>query len=374
MSRFISTSSPLHSLPLGLLSLILLGAMVGQPSALVRAAEPAIHRLTQAAPRLAEVEVGQVPSLVRNRVLRYVAQETGTARPALTIVSAIAEVWSDGCLGIANPAENCAAVQTPGWHLAVSDGSITRIYRTNATAQAIREEVPVADTPELPRLTASSILDEITRTTQVPLEQLDIVAAASRTWDGCLGLPSLEQPMCTMIAIPGWRVVVKAPERVWIYHTDQDGTKIRLNQAASQQGPETLVPQLLGDTQLPGPEAGVLFTVVTSGGFTGQAERTVLFEDGRVVRYSDRGEAELVRSHSPQAVAAFSEQMRLAQPDRFQGLYYPAPSGAADYRTVTILPGSFGVLQYDDIVADQLPTQLQQVMEIWQAFSAPVSR
>ncbi|HEY9881352.1 MAG TPA: hypothetical protein V6D29_23045 [Leptolyngbyaceae cyanobacterium] len=314
----------------------------------------------------------RLPSPVRNRVLLHAARETGQSRNSFSILNASAETWPDPCLGIPDPLALCAAVQTSGWRVEVTDGSITRVYRTDATGRTIKEEQQVADTTEFPRLTASRVLEEVMRTSGLPLEQLDITATEPRTWDGCFGLPSLESPMCTMIAISGWRVIVTAPQHVWVYHTNQDGTEIRLNKEASQLGNATITPQLIGnDSQPLGYEAepNALFTVVESGGIAGRVEKTALFPDGRLVRYRISGDAksspETLGQLSPKAVEAFIQQIRSAQIDRFQGLRYSIPPEAADYITVTLMPGANGRTEYADIAVEQLPTGLQQSIQAW---------
>lgn len=313
-----------------------------------------------------------IPPVVRNRVLLHSARETGLPRNSLSILRASAETWPDPCLGIPDPLALCAAVQTNGWRVEVTDGSITRIYRTDATGRTIKEEQQIADTTELPRLTASRILDETMRTSGLPLEQLDIVASEPRTWNGCFGLPSLENPMCTMIGIPGWRVIVVAPKHVWVYHTNQDGTEIRLNEEASQLGNATITPQLIGNRPQPSDydaEPNALFTVIESGGIAGRTEKTALFPDGRLVRYRLSGNevssSETLGQLSNKAVEAFIQQMQAAQLDRFQGLSYSLPPAAADYITVTFMPGTYGRVEYADIAVEQLPAGLQQAIQAW---------
>lgn len=339
----------------------------------------------------------RLPSYVRNRVLRQAAQGSEVPFQDFYVVSASAETWSDSCLGIADPVVLCAAVQTPGWRVVVSDGQASRAFRTDRTARVVLEEgrpivtqTPAEEAPkpdsspvvvapedgqqaELPRLTARRILEAAAETTNVPIEQITISAAESRTWDGCFGLPDPEAPYCTMIGIFGWRVVVTAPEHVWIYHTNQDGTEIRLNEAASQLGDAAVTPQLLGSPQPGSPvEPEALFSAITSGGIAGQTTKTVLFRDGRLVQYPNTGEPVTLRRLSPVALNEFMAQMQLAQLDRFQGLGYQA-EGTADTFTVTLMPGPYSITQYDESLVPQLPEALQQVIQTWESLSRPRS-
>jgi hypothetical protein len=54
---------------------------------------------------------------------------------------------------------------------------------------------------------------------------------------------------------------------------------------------------------------------------------------------------------------------------QFNGLRYPAPKGAADYFMVTLSNGQTTV-QYADLNED-LPQDLQQVKQLWQALINP---
>ena len=177
----------------------------------------------------------KLPNPIEQRILQQVSAAIGVDMNTLKILSSSIEIWSDSCFGLGTPAEICAAVMTPGWRIIVNDGTIDRIYRTDTEARSIREEPQFADVEEFPRLTASRILDEVMRLSSLPLEQLDIVAAEPQIWDGCYGLGRPNQP-CTRIAIHGWRVIVKAPQNIWIFHTNQDGTEIHLNDSASESG------------------------------------------------------------------------------------------------------------------------------------------
>ena len=384
MSRFkliAASLRPHHSLILlGLLGTVSFSSLASQAFAQTRPAAPEVGQREPSRIPLnrvhAQTNNSQMPTLVRNRVLLHAAQETGLPLQAFTVTQASAEVWPDGCLGIPNPAALCAAVLTSGWRVQLTHGDNIYVYRTDATASVIGAEHSSADGSLLPRLTASRVLDEIMRTSGLPLEQLDIVASEARTWDGCFGLPPTPDSMCTMIAIPGWRVIATAPGHVWVYHTNQDGTEIRLNEAASQHGNATVTPELIESGARPSEgevEPNALVTVAKSGGIAGHTEKTVLYQDGRLIRYPHPGTADsqpvLLRRLSPSEVNAFIQQMQIAQIDRFEGLRYSAPAGTADYFSVTMLFGPYSMTQYDDTVTTQLPTQLQRVIQAWDTFA-----
>lgn len=319
----------------------------------------------------------RVPSLIRNSVWREISQTFGVSRSTLRVVEATQTVWSDSCLGLGGAAEICALVQTPGWRLTVTNGETTWVYRTNANGRVLRLEPQIADAePDLlPRLTASRVLDAAAQASGLPRNQLTITAAESRTWNGCLGIEDPDRPICTQIALQGWRVIVTAPERVWIYHTNQDGSDVRLNPVSSQSGAGVITPTLIGeatDTLLQElPDNGVMM-MITSGGFAGQTQKTVLYDDGSLVysMVTEDGSPVVLRRLTAAELATFMEDMQAATLSNFTGLSYPAPVGAADYITVTLISRQ-GVVQYADFSSEQLPSSLSQIIFSWQDIITP---
>ena len=64
----------------------------------------------------------------------------------------------------------------------------------------------------------------------------------------------------------------------------------------------------------------------------------------------------------------FVRQIQELGYSNFVGLDYPAPAGAADYFSVSLSTMS-GTLRYTDINADQLPTNLRDIIATWSRIS-----
>jgi hypothetical protein len=336
-------------------------------------AQPAAAPATAA--QLAQASTASsLPRLVRNRVVIFAAQELAISRGSLQVVEAREVVWPDGCLGIVNPAELCLAAQVPGWQVQLRDLATSRtyIYRTNRTGSVVRAEPAASGVNALSPLAAEQILQAALATAQLPPDQLKIVAAQPRIWNGCYGLPETSMSACPAIAINGWQIVVTAPDHVWVYHTNVDGSEVRLNSTASQLGGATVVPQLLSEQP---PEAdgaagqSALFTVIESGGSGGRRLQTMLMPDGRVLQVELMGTqpyaAETIKQLSPAAVAALTEQLQAVPLEHLQGLAYLAADGSADPVTVTLLPGAALATQYAAGLEPELPAALQQVIRLW---------
>jgi hypothetical protein len=67
---------------------------------------------------------------------------------------------------------------------------------------------------------------------------------------------------------------------------------------------------------------------------------------------------------SRQEVRQFQRLLEQQQFSQFDRLSYPAPSGAADFFTVTLTSQS-GTTRYGDIVQDELPESLRSVILAW---------
>jgi len=223
---------------------------------------------------------------------------------------------------------------------------------------------------QLPRPVANAVLRDLARRQGILAKELQIIDYNQQTWrNGCLELPQPDE-LCTEALVPGWLVVVSNGKRNWIYHTNQTGSAVKLNEKASE---STLTPVLIPVSQLPPPlNIDVVFRQISSGGFAGLTYQTVLFQDGRLirVRIGDANDSERsVRRVSVQQVQQFQRFLERSKFSKFKNLSYPAPSGAADYITYT-LTSQEGTVQYNDISRNNLPKNLQAAVKAWNQIAA----
>ena len=218
---------------------------------------------------------------------------------------------------------------------------------------------------KLPASVKNAVLQAASKRLQQPISQLKIIEFQQQTWkNGCLELANPDE-FCTEALVPGWRVVVGIDEQTLVYHTNQTGSALRLNEKASS-SPLTSVPIPVSD--LPPPLAGhVVFRQISSGGITGRTYETALLKDGQLirVRIGDANDSERsVRRVSVQQVQQFVRSLERFQFSKFKNLSYPAPSGAADFITYT-LTSQEGTVQYNDISRNKLPKNLQAAVKAW---------
>lgn len=80
----------------------------------------------------------------------------------------------------------------------------------------------------LPDSVVQAVLQDASRRSNLPSQELHIVHAEQRDWpDGCLGL-AFSGTFCTQVVVPGWQVTVNAARRSFIYRTDNSGSQVKL--------------------------------------------------------------------------------------------------------------------------------------------------
>ncbi|XGV94452.1 MAG: hypothetical protein ACAF41_17050 [Leptolyngbya sp. BL-A-14] len=304
---------------------------------------------------------------VRTAVLQAHAREFNIPINKLRMVSFSQETWSDGCLGLGKPEESCLASLVDGWRVEVGHGADRWFYRTDRTGSNLRMEN--GDTVgSLPKAVERKVLAVAAKDMGVPVKQLKLAAARSRTWDGCLGVAG-PQTMCTMIGIPGWQVIVSGPQQYGVYHLNQTATAIKRNPTTSGKG--TLVPSFWQpDSNTGGSTTGeIIFQSTTSGGIAGQSSKTLLMKDGKVMRVDLRKQPPvpptLIRQLSPAQVQAFVQLLQQNEFSDFLGFNY-AVTGGADFFTIALMtPGGDQGTQYADMIQDETPPKLQRIIQAW---------
>ncbi|MEH2053408.1 hypothetical protein [Nostoc sp.] len=320
------------------------------------------------------IKPNRLPRLVANAVLRDLARRQGISTRELQIIDYNQQTWRNGCLELPQPDEICTQALIPGWRIVVSNGKQNWIYHTNNNGRSLRlasANTPSENLPDkLPTSVKNAVLQAASRRLQQPISQLTIIQAQKQTWrDSCLELANADE-FCTQALVSGWRVVIGAVDQTLVYHTNQTGSLLRLNQKGSE---STLAPVQIPVSELPPPlDRDIVFRQISSGGFTGRTYETVLLKDGRLirVRIGDANDSERsVRRVSVQQVKQFVRSLERSKFSKFKNLSYPAPSGAADYITYT-LTSQEGTVQYNDISQNNLPKNLQTVVKAWNQLAA----
>jgi hypothetical protein len=315
----------------------------------------------------------RLPASVANAVRKDLARRLNIPAGRVRVMKAEAKTWPDGCLGLPKADEMCTEALVEGWQVMVSNNSQRWIYRTDQTGKNVRLASNPNQDVKLPNSVGDAVLRDLSQRLRVPVNTLQIVKAEKRQWpNGCLGIPN-PLALCTQAIVPGWQVTVvnkQAEQQRWVYRTNNDGSVVALDEAASQVGDAGKIqPTQIPNQELPSPLGNnMVFRAIASGGITGRTYETVLLKDGRLMQAQLTGngvtnQTEL-RRLSSQQVQAFQKLLQQEDFERFNRLNYPPMQGSADFITVT-LSNSQATTRYADMIQDQLPNDLQAVIKAW---------
>ncbi|MBD3880965.1 hypothetical protein IFO70_04270 [Phormidium tenue FACHB-886] len=309
----------------------------------------------------------QLPRRVARQVQRDAAQRFNVPRRDLQVVQFSRETWTDGCLGLAAPNERCTGALVEGWRVELTNGQQNWVYRTDLTAQMVRPEPAYPGSAVLLPELSDRLRQTVAQEQGISFASLQIADAQSATWNGCMGIFEPEQA-CTMIALPGWRVIMTDGDRSWVYHLTEDGSRIVQNTTASNQG---LVPSFRVDEQSDSLPSEVIFRLSQTGGLTGAISERVLTADGVLYRrevvpnLGQEGERVIEKRLSPQQVKAFQQVLSEQRFPNLDRLRYISSESLADYPTTT-LQAMGTTVDYTDLKLEYLPEPLQAVIAAWE--------
>ncbi len=231
--------------------------------------------------------------------------------------------------------------------------------------------------PSFPGSIGNAVLQATSVQSGLPLERLTLSQAKAKTWsDGCLGLSPPKQ-MCAAVLVRGWEVTVSHQRQEWVYRTSATGEKIALDPAGSHLSRLIVLPaEQIPPQELPSKvERSVVFREIKSGGIAGITEEIRLYKDGRLVKQPPSkvpklAQGETIRTLPKAEVKAFRKLLETRHFGQFGGLRYPPQRGSADYFTYTL--GNWQTtVQYADMSAQELPTDLEEIRQAWRSLIAP---
>ena len=246
---------------------------------------------------------------------------------------------------------------------ALPQSSISANSLEQIQAQATLEK----KTSTVPASVVRRVKREIARSFKIPVSQLQMTDAQPRIWNGCRGLPA-PNAFCTTIAIPGWQVIVTGQQYTWVYHTNQNGSELRLNQAASLTNQPTRVQVGFMDQPIPNLNKSVVFQSMTQGGIANRTIITKLTAEGMITRQTIapniRSTPIIIKRLTREQVNTFLEQVRQQRFDHLSGLRYFSDRGA-DF-DVTQFSTRGTTVESANPLQEELPAGLQAVIELWQ--------
>ena len=228
-------------------------ALVSGWSAIVESGENNLVYRTDSNGRTVYLENGLavLPNNIRNAAIRQAAQQFNLSRNQIEITNAFSHTW-DGCLGLAEPDAICPQIAIQGWQIVLETNNARLVYHTDSNGSDIRFNEQASTIPDenignsnLSNRLRNAVLREAAQTLEIPRNPIEITQVISRSWDSCLGLGG-PADSCMRDAIQGWEIRVEGNNARLIYHTDADGSEIRLNEQASN-----LPDDSVGNSNLP---------------------------------------------------------------------------------------------------------------------------
>ncbi len=305
-----------------------------------------------------------LPQSVAEAVNNQANQDFGFGNSKIEIISAQKRTWSNGCLGIFFPDLFCTEALVEGWLVEVTRGDRRLRYRTDGTGNTVYLE---NGAEILPNSVEEAIFNQALPLLPVNLNKIKLTQAFPRIWDGCLGIYPEKNTPCTKIAISGWQVVVEEGEKRWVFHSNQDGSQIKINLAASYlDNLSPTQPQPISSNNLP---QGAIFRTISSGGFAGTTTEVTLYANGRIVTKNltpnNRTLLPKVSRVTRKQVQEFQQLLTQQDFSSYNGRNFPPPEGAADFFGITLLTQDSSV-SYTDINTNELPESLQTAIAAWQ--------
>lgn len=308
---------------------------------------------------------GSLPQAITDAVKSQASQLLSVPVDKIQITSSERQTWPNGCLGLNFPDLSCTEALVEGWRVTVRAGNKQLIYRTDSSGETIYLENGVS---VLPASVRDAVLSAAARQTGLPRNQLRLTSAFPRVWDGCFGIYTEPNQVCTKIAISGWQVTVEGKNNRLVYHTNQNGSDTRLNPTISQIASNSSTPNSvpIPENELPPPlAANAVFRAISGGGITGDVVEVTLWKDGKITSQSTRGGSTQTRRVSPQQVREFEQTLQQQRFGQYNRLGFPPPSGSADIISVT-LSARQGTTRYADYEVEKLPSSLRTVVSAWQ--------
>ncbi len=84
--------------------------------------------------------VNRLPRAIAEATRQDLSRQVGIPVEKLRITESSPKTWPDGCLGLPKPEQLCTQALVEGWHVTLSDGSKTWVYRTDHKGRVLRLE------------------------------------------------------------------------------------------------------------------------------------------------------------------------------------------------------------------------------------------
>lgn len=244
--------------------------------------------------------------------------------------------------------------------------SMSQVLTEPSAPPTVLTTIPVR--PTLPPVVMRSLLQQVSKETRTPINQLKVTESNPVTFDGCMGIYRPNQA-CTKIAISGWKSIVTGPRQTWVYHLNSNASKIIRNTTASGAGRKIRVSFELFGGNVADVNPNVVFQSSLSGDLTGRTTIVQLTTDRKLTRFmfgpTIKTAPVVLKTLTPEQFNAFKQRVERNQFPNLNGLSYLTSAALADYPTTTYQM-QWGTTQFIDLEKKQLPRSLQMIIQDWE--------
>lgn len=209
--------------------------VAAQPPAATLAVPPVLETPTEAPlpPTATHIPVDQPPAQLA--AIANLAKGLGIPVGQISVVSAEAITWPNGCMGVQRIGVFCTMNQIPGFRVILSANGKQYEEHTNQDGSIVVPEQPLL----APDTAEKAAVSQLAKNLGIPASDVKVVSASVVEWpDSCLGVAQ-QGVMCAQIVMPGYLFVLEAGGTQYDYHSNQDASVIMPASLAlnwSQQG------------------------------------------------------------------------------------------------------------------------------------------
>lgn len=185
--------------------------------------------------------LGSIDKAMTNQVLAAAAWRSDLPISQLRINWVENKTWGNSCFDLPG-ITNCINAKMPGWQVVVKDNkNQSWVYRTGLSYSVLYDSAASKITKNIPKdftqATANAVLQDMSKRSGIPVNQLQVTKAESRTFNGCFNIAP-PGTACNKMALSGWRIIAEGYQQRWVYHV-VPGKGVKLN------GVESVPRQLL---------------------------------------------------------------------------------------------------------------------------------
>jgi hypothetical protein len=161
-------------------------------------------------------------TLAEKAAIMNLAKGLGIPEQQVSVVSAEAVTWPNGCIGVQRLGVMCTMNQVPGFRIVLSAKGSQYEVHTNQDGSVVAPEQPL----QAPGPAEIAAIHQLANNLGIADGDVKLMSAAIVEWpDSCLGVAQ-QGVMCAQIVTPGFLFTLEAGGRQYEYHTNQDGSMI----------------------------------------------------------------------------------------------------------------------------------------------------